>query len=437
MDYKKILEQGKKEGFSDLEFQISSSTSLSIDVFKGKVDKNQVHSDFSIVLSGLYKDQLASVSTTNKDFDPKKLLKKLKENAKALNKDEKEEIFAGSKEYPKSIVHKVDFNNIDNKKKVDFLLDLEKKVYDFDKRITLVSNCRYFESTSTQEIVNSKGLNLKKELKSCGAYAVAVASDGTSTQTGFGVEVDFNFKGLDKDKIANKAVERATRLLGAKPIKSGKYPVIIEKEAFASLLEAFLSIFSGEAAIKKTTLLLGKEKTKIFDERVNIVEDPLVETSIYYNPFDDEGVATKKKHLIKDGVFQGFAHNLKTAKALKQDLTGNGYNKSVDFAYTYLENGDAPLDDLVKSIDKGLLITNLQGLHSGLNPISGDFSLQSSGFYIEDGKISKPTSLIVTSGNFFEMMNDIDKIGNDLELRNESSVNAPSVKFNGLQVSGE
>jgi len=79
----------------------------------------------------------------------------------------------------------------------------------------------------------------------------------------------------------------------------------------------------------------------------------------------------------------------------------------------------------------------LQGLHSGLNPISGDFSLQSSGFYIEDGKISKPTSLIVTSGNFFEMMNDIDKIGNDLELRNESSVNAPSVKFNGLQVSGE
>ncbi|HOC98086.1 MAG TPA: hypothetical protein PKK80_03530 [Bacilli bacterium] len=80
MDYKKILEQGKKEGFSDLEFQISSSTSLSIDVFKGKVDKNQVHSDFSIVLSGLYKDQLASVSTTNKDFDPKKLLKKLKEN---------------------------------------------------------------------------------------------------------------------------------------------------------------------------------------------------------------------------------------------------------------------------------------------------------------------------------------------------------------------
>ncbi|HPA99221.1 MAG TPA: metallopeptidase TldD-related protein, partial [Bacilli bacterium] len=176
---------------------------------------------------------------------------------------------------------------------------------------------------------------------------------------------------------------------------------------------------------------------KIFDERVNIVEDPLVETSVYYNPFDDEGVATKKKHLIKDGVFTGFAHNLKTAKALKQDLTGNGYNKSVDFAYTYLENGDTPLEDLIKGIDKGLLITNLQGLHSGLNPISGDFSLQSSGFYIEGGKIVKPTSLIVTSGNFFEMMNDIDKIGSDLELRNESSVNAPSVKFNGLQVSGE
>ncbi|HHU21434.1 MAG TPA: TldD/PmbA family protein [Acholeplasma sp.] len=437
MDYKKILEDGKKLGFSDLEFQISSSTSLSIDVFKGKVEKNQVQSDFSIVLSGLYNDQLASVSTTNQDFDPKKLLKKLKENTKALNKAEKEEIFGGSKEYPKSIVREVDFNNVDNKEKVEFLINLEKKVYELDKRVILVENSCYFESTTTQEIINSKGLNLKKELKSCGAYTYVNASEGESTQTGFGVQVAFNFKDLDLNKIASKAVERATRLLGAKPIKSGKYPVIIEKDAFSSLLGAFLGIFSGEAAIKKTTLLLGKEKTKIFDERVNIIEDPLMENSVYYTPFDDEGVATKKKHLIKDGVFQGFAHNLKTAKALNEELTGNGYNKSVDFAYTYLGNGDTALADLIKSIDKGLLITSMQGLHSGLNPISGDFSLQSSGFYLEDGKISKPTSLIVTSGNFFEMMNDIDKIGNDLELRNESSVNAPSVKFNGLQVSGE
>lgn len=204
----------------------------------------------------------------------------------------------------------------------------------------------------------------------------------------------------------------------------------------SSLFGAFSSLFNGEAAIKKLTSLIGKEGQEIMNKNINIIEDPLDINYISYQPFDDEGVATYKKYIVKEGIFTSFIHNLKTAKYFNTQTTGNGYNSSVGFSNVYIEAGSNSFDDIISGTEEGLLITSMSGLHAGVNAISGDFSLQSSGFYIKKGKIEKPVTLIVVSGNFLKMMNNIEEIGSDLELR-YNGISAPSIKVKSLPVSGE
>ena len=228
-------------------------------------------------------------------------------------------------------------------------------------------------------------------------------------------------------------------MFNAKPVKTDRYKVIMERDAMSSLLGAFSGMVSGDQAIKKITPFLGKENKKIFSDKITIIDNPLLEGAINKDPFDDEGVACYEKEIVKDGVLKTMLHSLKTAKYFNTKSTGNGFASGRGITAMgdnfYIQNGTMSKEDMIKSLDKGLLITGLDGLHAGLDPISGDFSLKASGFYIEGGKISRPVTLIVVSGNFVQMMNDVISVGNDLEIATRS-VFAPSILFNDLPVSG-
>ena len=436
MDYQKLFDYGKKIGFDDLEIGISYNESLSISLFEGKVEKNEAVVEKRFTLKGLLNDKMAVISFEDEFINEKTLIKKLKENVESLTSDEKYEIFAGSEAYPDTINRNAGFKSISSLEKIELLKTLEKEILSLDDRIKAVPHCSYEEDASAIRIINSKGLNLEKTGEYCFLVAQAVAKDGEETQDSFEVKAVLKYEDFDVKSIAKKLVHEAISMLGAKPIKSGKYPIIFEKKAMSSLFGAFSSLFNGEAAIKKLTTLLGKEGKQIMNNSINIIEDPLDLNFLRYQPFDDEGVATYKKYIVKEGIFTSFIHNLKTAKYFNTKTTGNGYNGSVGFSNVYIEAGDKKYDEMISGMEDGLLITSLSGLHAGVNPISGDFSLQSSGFYIKDGKIEKPVTLIVVSGNFLKMMNNIDEIGSDLELR-YNGISAPSIKVKSLPVSGE
>ena len=151
--------------------------------------------------------------------------------------------------------------------------------------------------------------------------------------------------------------------------------------------------------------------------------------------FDDEGVATKKRHIIKDGVFTGFVHNLKTAKIFNTEPTGNGFS-GITPSNLVLESEDITLDEVLKTVDNGVYINDLVGLHAGVEQVSGDFSLQASGFKIENGKITTPVEMIVVSGNFFELLNNIEYISNDF-IFGMNGVGSGSVKIKELTIAGE
>lgn len=440
----RIIERAKEFGFEEVEVIENVTDNVTISLFNGNVDKNFNGSLKQYAVKGFLNGKMALTRFQKNDADLSdkeidKILKQLKENVLTVTAKEESSVFAGSKEYPEVPKVESGIDAVPVKKKIAMLKDMEKAAYAFDERIELVPYCRYIEERSSMKIVNSKGLNLSKANEVCGFVVGAVAGESKENpnkQNGFKVDISDKFSELKPKEAAKKAAKIAVSMLGAEPIESGAYSVIIENEAMKDILSGFFSMFSGEAALKNLTSLTDKVGEKIMSEKVNIIDDPLLPESINKEPFDAEGVATYKKEVVSNGVFKMFLHNLKTAKSFGTESTGNSTVSGVGPTNFYLQPGELSKEKMIKKMKKGLLITDLAGLHAGLNPISGDFSAQSSGYYIEDGKIVKPVTLIVVSGNFLKMMNDILEIGSDLEIK-QGGIGAPSVWFNQLAVSGK
>ena len=210
-------------------------------------------------------------------------------------------------------------------------------------------------------------------------------------------------------------------------------------------MEAFTGIFSAEAVQKNLSLLKGKLNEKIASDKFTLIDDPYMEDGLASKSFDGEGVACKYKRVIDKGVLKTYFHNLKTAKKDGVETTGNAskgsYKSSIGISPSnfYVEKGERELNEMVADLDKGILITELQGLHSGLNSISGDFSLAALGYLIESGKISRPLEQITVSGNYFEMLKNIEETGSDLKfgLPGGAYIGSPSLKIKKLSIAGE
>ncbi|HHU55780.1 MAG TPA: TldD/PmbA family protein [Acholeplasmataceae bacterium] len=440
MDYKLLIDKAKQYGFTDIEIYEHVTKSLHISIYNHVVDKNEISDVKGISIRAIYNGKMAYLSIENTEEDIEFILSNLKQNAEALTTDEEFEIFAGSKEYPTVKVEENDFHNYLHTDRIDMLMSLEEKVKEADARIVFVPHCHYQEIETSVRIINSNGLDVEKHNQFCAVTLQAVARENDDSQSAFEIEVKKRIKDLDLEKMAKEVVRKTVSMLNAKPVASKKYPVVIENKTMSSLFAAFQSIFSGEAAIKKITPLLGKENTKIMSDKISIIDDPLKDEAIFKHPFDDEGVACYRKEVVSNGVFKTLLHNLKTAKYFNTKSTGNGFKSGsvigVSGSNIYIAPGNKTKEELISSIDEGLLITSLEGLHAGVNPISGDFSLKSSGYLIKNGKIDRAVTLIVISGNFFKLLNNVAEVGSDLNLR-YTGIGAPSIKFNEVSISGE
>lgn len=440
----KIINRALDLGFDDVEIVENSSSEVSISIFKGNIEKNFVGSDKSYVLKGLINGKMAVEYFQKNDEDLSmeeidSLINKLKDNVLSLTTNEVSFIYEGSKEYP--VVSHIDSETDKHStiEKINMLKTLEKKAYEVSDKIELVNTCTYMEEKTEVKMVNSKGLSLSKSNEYCGLVLSTIAGeskDNPNKQSGFSVSIKNKYSELSASEVAEKAAKEALDMIGAEPCESKMYKIIIDKDVMTSLLSGFFSIFTGEAVLRKLTSLTDKLGQKIMSEKITIVDDPLNNDALIKDPFDSEGVATYTKEVVTNGVFNTFLHNLKTANLLKTKTTGNASTSGVRAMNFHIKNGDTSKEEMIKSLDEGLLITSLQGLHASLNPISGDFSGQASGFLIENGKIVRPVTLIVLSGNFLKMMNDVDKVGNDLEIE-YTGFGAPTIMFGMMPISGK
>ena len=442
---KELLDKAEKFGFESSEIFINKSNSFDLRVFQQEVDHYSINEDKGLSFRGFLDGKLGYSYTEKMDENSiDMLLENAKQNAEIIDKKEGE-IFSGSKNYKKLDLYNSNLNNIDSEEKIQIVKELEQYAFNEDERIEAVNYCMYSDLEFEQGIINSKNLDLTFKNNIAYLFLSVVAKENDEVRTASKFQITDDFSNFHPKEIAKKAVKEATSLFGAETVKSGSYPVILRNDIAAKILATFSSTLSAENVQKGLSLFIDKIGKKVGSEKLNLIDDPFLEGGFNSMPFDGEGVATRKKEIIKNGKLKSYLHNLKTAKKAGVESTGNAYRSShkssVDIAPTnmYIEEGNHSYEDLIKSIDEGLIITDVQGLHSGANSVSGDFSLGAFGYYIKEGKINHPVEQITISGNFIKMLKNIELIANDfkLNLPGRGHFASPSLKIKSLDIAGK
>ena len=437
---KKFFALAEEEGIEAAEVTINEASSLSVSIFHSEVDSLTNNSSYELVARGIYKGKMGSVSVDHVDKNsPELFVKEIKRGASIIENDDPVFIFKGSEKYHKKRVFKnVDFSeNI--QEKVGILLEIEKKLLAFDKRINEVVTVGYEADNSFYKKTNSYGLKLSQKKNSYTYFAEVTAKDGDEIRTGFSVFASFDENEFNLNSFVEKVAKDALQKLGSVQCESKKYPVVLNPECVATLVSFLISSLDADEVQKHTSLLEGKLHQQVLSKKLTVIENPL-EKNLFFRYFDDEGVATNKKYLIKKGVVETYLYTLQTAAKDGVEPTGNGTGlgkASAGTGYAIVKPGKKSEDDMLSTIKEGVYITELSGLHSGMNAQSGNFSLQCAGFMIRDGKKAEPLALITVAGNLLNVFNNIKCIANNSKLVIANQMSCPSILVGKLAISGK
>ena len=407
------------------------------------MEKYNLTTSYGLSFRGKINDKIGYSYTEILDDDAiNMLVKNAKESALVIENEDIQFIYEGDKEYAEVNTYYKALENLPADKLIDLALSMEKEAKTLDNRVTSFGGCGIGYSKARYGIINSKGLNLENKSNLLSAYVVPIIKNGEDMHDGMGYVTANSIEDVDPRKLAQDGINEAISRIGGKSVSSGKYKAVINNEAMVSILSTFAGVFSGDAVQKGLSLLKGKEGEIIASKQVTLLDDPHLENGLASVPFDDEGVATKKKDIIHEGKLMTLLHNLKTANKGNTKSTGNGFKNSyaspvgVSPTNLYIQKGEKSFEELLKDVGEGLLITEFAGLHSGANSITGDFSLAAKGFYIKDGKKDYPVEQITVAGNFFDLLKNIEEVGSDLKFP-MSSIGSPSVKITELSIAGK
>lgn len=438
-----VFAQAKALGLTEYELYYSAGEESSVETYKTEVkgfatSKSQ-GACFRCLVDG--KMGYASTSLLSQE-EAERLVEHAMDNAATLETTEEQFIYAGDEHYaeitPKP-VHKPNTEELTN-----FALRLQKDLYAGDSRIVDGTQTQVAYESREVAIDNSYGLSLHQERALNMALAMPVLQADESYDA-YQIELG-NLDEIDTVKLAAKAIEKASAQVGAEGGPTGTMPVILAPDAVHSLLSVFSAVFSAENTQKGLSLLAGKEGQKIAADCVTLMDDPLYKDGYGQTAFDDEGCATSPKAVIENGVLKTILHNLKTAHVAGVKTTANaskaGYAAPVGISpYTfYFCPGEKDQEALMAQMGEGLLISSMTGMHAGASAVSGDFSLQSNGFRVENGKKGKAIRNFTVAGNFFELLKHVEAVGSDLKLDTPSGstcFGSPSLLVSGLSMAGK
>jgi PmbA protein len=432
---KKIIELGLQKGLSAIEVRSNKTVNLNIDVYGGNIEKVEKSDLNTFTIKGLYKGHQGTLLIENLNPDKVEFyINELISNATLVTSKEPVVFYKGASKYHSVVEKTTDLGLHTIEEKQNLLLKLESLILK-GKNAVKVETTHYEENFTTTTLVNSKGLNLTKTAGNAVLYSVGIFDKNGDTQSALDYKIGFNFADFDVEKLARTIIKDANAKLGADQVETGSYEVVFSHEAFASLFNAFSSVFSAEAVVRNVTKLKDKVGTVIASPILTIEDNPFSKHAIIQQAFDDEGYPTRKKNIIDHGVFKGFINNLKFAKMLNQKPTGNGFG-GISFVEPGVIPGKTSLPNLLKKVDNGIYVTELAGLHASVNPTSGAFQAQTSGFVIKDGKLGKAVRLVVLASNFFDILLNVKELASDARIT-LSSLYTPSVWVGKLPFAGK
>ncbi len=437
------LAYGQQQGFAECEVYYRGSKGFEVLILEGEVANYENSYQEGIAFRGNIDGRTGYAYTERLTKEAIAfLVQTAKENAALLSAEEMEELSAGEGDYPALVGVNPALEELSAEEKIAAAKRMEAAALEGATEIASLDYCMLGTSLGEIAIKNTKGLDVSYAKNSATAYVSAIAKRGEETKTGSDFWKAQDWNAFDPEKTGREAARRAVSHLGAISLASGKYDVVWDCRAMASLLGVFAGVFFGESVQRGFSLLAGKVGSQIASEKVTLRDDALLPDGYASIPFDSEGVSGKNKAVVEGGVLKTFLYNRKSAKKDGVSSTGNGFKAGLTGAVQtgctnfYLAAGTMPQEELLAKLGDGIYLTSLMGLHAGANAVSGDFSLSAEGFLVEKGKITTPVEQITVAGNFYQLLENLEELASDLYF-GTNGIGSPSVLLRQMDIAGK
>ena len=426
------LVEADSKGASAAEAAASLSQGLMVNVRKGELETVEHTRDHGLVVSVYFGQRTGSASTSDYSVAA---VRETVQAACSIAGFTEEDACHGLADPERLAKNPVDLNlyhpwrpTVDDAR--DLAVECEAKALSTDNRISNSEGASVDTHEGCEVYGNTHGFLGHTRKSRQGISCSVIGGENEAMQRDYWYSAARQVNDLDSvTEVGEKAATRTVRRLGARRVPTCQVPVIYEAPVASSLLSHFISAVSGGALYRKASFLLDHLGEQIFPDFVRIHEQPLLMGAMGSAAFDSEGVATEARDIVNDGILQGYVLGSYSARRLQMETTGNAggvHNLTID-------SGDQNLEQMIKSVDKGFLITELIGF--GINSVTGDYSRGASGLWIENGEIVYPVEEVTVAGNLKDIFRNIASVGNDVDVRR--STRCGSILVEGLTIAGE
>jgi len=320
--------------------------------------------------------------------------------------------------------------NLDAKKSIDIAMECEQIALEQPE----INNSDGAELSSFEGesiYANSNGLIAKLKNTKHTLFCSLIAKRNDEMQTAYEYSIALDASDLTSaKKVGLGAAKLAQEKLDSRHLNPQKCPIIYTPRQSSGLFSQLLGALSGSRQYKKTSFLLDSLGKDVLPKTINVYEDPLQVKTLGARAFDQDGVLKKKQFFIENGRVSSYIMGQYSANQLGLKSTANAGGVSNCYIGS---NFDGGLAELTKSMDRGLIVTDLMG--HGVNITTGNYSRGASGFWVENGEIQYPVSGITIAGNLKSIMRDIVSVGNDID--NRSNLKVGSTLVGEMTISGE
>lgn len=322
--------------------------------------------------------------------------------------------------------HPIDISNI-----LETLKNLDDVRKDFPRVTSL--QLSYIETYEKKRIVNNNGAEIETASHLYKFIPEIVINDQESSTNYTQVYLKTNKEALNMKENLMKDIKMAIKQTTKEKLQTKKYNIIIDSVVMESILAKFIDMISAANIRQKLSCLEGKINEKIFSEKLNIIEDPQNKNYPGITIFDDEGIKTEKKEIIKDGVLKTYLYDIKEAKEQNTNSTGNGYG-NISTRNMYIKAGNKTLEEMLKKLKDGIYITDCMGsMNTAINTNTGNISIQVFGFIVENGKIKCGFEPSILTTTIFELLTNIEAIENKVTFIKQS-VGSPCLLVKDMSI---
>jgi len=437
---RKVVEQaGPNE---EIEVACSQNRSTSIRVYDGELESLTTAENLAVGVRVLVegREGFASAGSLNPDV-VEQMLSEARDNAEFAEADPHAGIAQpdGVEAIDISLWRDgVDATPTDDK--IAMALDLERRIRSADDRISGVRTVSYGDSAGAFALASTAGIEATTLGTSASIMAQALADDGDRTQTAYSYDGAREPGDLDVDRVVDRTVSRATDLIGSSKPKSARLSLVLDPDAAATIVGIAANTLSGSRVIKGRSPFADRVGETIAAPMLSFSDDATDAQSLGADSHDGEGLACRPVTLVEDGVLQGFFHDSYTGRRSGAGSTGSAVRgtrglPSPGLHALHVQPGSGSLDELIADIELGLLVYTMEGLHSGVNAVSGDFSVGASGLMIRNGALAEPVSECTIASTLQRLLLDIGRIGGDI-THLPSGVSTPSIVIDNVSLSG-